>query len=288
MNKLLIITIVLFLSFNGSYSEENAHQKAFKEGTKTEKFITAHPLKANEERKPMGSLVNLGDYGVDDFAYLAVPERAPIGGVILIHEWWGLNQHMKLTADHYAAQGYVTVAIDLYNGTSTEDPTQAGALMRELNQKSALKTITAGIRFLKESPRFKVPKVASIGWCMGGGLSLQTALQVEALDAAVMYYGPVETDKEKLEKLKIPILGIFATQDDWVKPESVDVFEKALVELKKECRFVRFDAAHAFANPSNSKFNPEFADQASKKVSEFLDHVFSTPTQKAGFFEKLF
>ena len=283
-----ITYIVLAALMNFGFSEESSTQKEFKEGSKTEKFIEAHPLKSEAEGKPKGNLVNLGDYGVDDFAYLAVPAQEPIGGVVLIHEWWGLNQHIKLTADDYAARGYVTIAVDLYNGTSTEDATQAGTLMRELNQKSALKIITASVRFLKESPRFKVAKVASVGWCMGGGLSLQSALQIEKLDAAVMYYGPVETDRDKLSKLKIPLLGIFATQDAWVKPESVVEFEKLLLELKKEHTIFRFDAPHAFANPSNAKYNAAFSDQASKSVFSFLYQVFTNPTPKAGFFEKLF
>ncbi len=288
MKRIRLISVGLMILISVGFSEENSNQKEFKEATKTAQFIEAHPFKGDESRKPKGNLVNLGDYGVDDFAYLAVPAQEPIGGVVLIHEWWGLNKHIKLTADDYAARGYVTIAVDLYNGTSTEDATQAGALMRELNEKLALKTINAGVRFLKESPRFKVGKVASIGWCMGGGLSLQSALQIEKLDAAVMYYGPVETDQEKLEKLKIPLLGLFATKDDWVKPASVDEFEKKLTALKKEYRFLRFDAAHAFANPSNANFKPEFAEQASKAVLAFLHQVFTNPTKKAGFFENLF
>jgi carboxymethylenebutenolidase len=160
--------------------------------------------------------------------------------------------------------------------------------MRELNQKLALKVIGAGVRFLKESPRFKVKKVATVGWCMGGGLSLQSALQLEKVDAAVMYYGPVETDRAKVEKLKVPLLGIFATQDEWVKPESVLEFEKLLIELKKDHQFLRLDAAHAFANPSNAKYKQDFAEEASKAVMSFLYQIFTSPPKKEGFFQKLF
>ncbi|MES2308783.1 MAG: dienelactone hydrolase family protein [Verrucomicrobiota bacterium] len=288
VKKIFYFVAVLGLVFRLEAAPENANQKAFKDATKTEKFVEAHPFKEDDERKPTGNLVNLGDYGVDDFAYLAVPEQEPIGGVLLIHEWWGLNTHMKLTADWYAAHGYVTLAVDLYNGTSTDDASRAGALMRDLNQKLALKVIGAGVRFLKESPRFKVAKVATVGWCMGGGLSLQSALQVDKIDGAVMYYGPVETDRNKLDKLKIPLLGIFGTQDEWVKPESVNEFEKLLIELKKDHQIFRFDAPHAFANPSNAKYKPEFAEQASKAVMAFLYQIFTSPPKKEGFFQKIF
>lgn len=283
MRKVFLGMVLLGLSF-GFVS---AQEKEFKEASKTQKFAEAHPLKSEDEGKPRGNLVNLGDYGVDDFAYISVPDQEPIGGVVLIHEWWGLNPNIKKTADLYASRGYVTLAVDLYNGTVTDDANRAGVLMRELNEKFAIRIITAGVRCLKESPKFKVPKVATVGWCMGGGLSLQSALQIEKLDAAVIYYGPTETDRDKVSKLKIPILGIYATQDEWIKIESVQEFEKLLIDLKKPHKFLKFDAVHAFANPSNAKFNAEYADQAFKEVMAFLYQTFTNPP-KEGLFQKLF
>lgn len=285
MKKLFLLFCIVGWGFG--FSQENPNQKDFKQASKTEKFAQAHPLKGESEGKLKGSLINLGDYGVDDFGYVSVPDQEPIGGVVLIHEWWGLNQHIKKTADLYASRGYVALAVDLYNGTVTDDATRAGVLMRELNQKSALKLIGAGIRCLKESPKFKVPQVATVGWCMGGGLSLQAALENEKLDAAVIYYGPTETDRNKVTRLKVPLLGIYATQDEWVKIESVNEFEKMLIDLKKPHKFLKMEAVHAFANPSNAKYNPELSEQAFKEVMSFLYKVFTTP-KKEGFFEKIF
>lgn len=250
--------------------------------------LEAEPQKTATDRPLKGKLVNLGDFGMDDFVYLAIPEQEPVGGVLLIHEYWGLEDSVKEAADRMAESGYVTLAIDLFNGTVVDDPRRAEQLMKELRPEGAMKRIRAGVKFLKESPRFKVPHVATVGWGMGGGLSLQAALQVEGLEAAVVYYGPLELNREKLSKLKIPVLGIFANQDLWITPAMVNEFEKISVELKKPVQIQRYPVAHAFANPNNDHSNPETAAKAWKLTTDFLYRTFTNPPKKETLLEKLF
>jgi carboxymethylenebutenolidase len=109
----------------------------------------------------------------------------------------------------------------------------------------------------------KKAKVATVGWCFGGGWSLQSALIAgKQAKACIIYYGMPEKDKERLKTLKAPVLGIFASQEKWISPEVVSQFEKDMKEVGKAVTIKNFDAEHAFANPSNPKYNKEYADQA--------------------------
>lgn len=251
-------------------------------------FTAAHPLKPESAPEPRGAMVKLSDFGSDEVAYLSLPNTPPLGGVIVLHEWWGLNTHIKQTTDRLAEEGFVALAVDLYNGAVVTNPERAAELMRDLNPASAIKTITAATRFLRESPRFRTARVATIGWCMGGGMSLQAALQVKGLDAAVIYYGPVEMDEKKLSKLHIPILGLYALQDKWVTPEAVRGFEEMLTRLEKPHEFQSFDAVHAFANPSNANYHAEFAAKAWSRSMTFLRRELGTPEPKKNIFQKVF
>jgi carboxymethylenebutenolidase len=251
-------------------------------------LAAAHPLKPEAAIELRGAMVKLSDFGTDEVAYLSLPTVPPLGGVIVLHEWWGLNVHMKQTTDRLAEEGFVALAVDLYNGAIVTNPERAAELMRELNPASAMKTITAATRFLRESPRFRTARVATIGWCMGGGISLQAALQVKGLNAAVIYYGPVETDEKKLSKLQIPILGLYALQDKWVTPEAVRGFEEMLTRMEKLHEFQSFEAVHAFANPSNASYHAEFAAQAWKRSITFLRRELGSAEPKKNIFQKVF
>ena len=118
--------------------------------------------------------------------------------------------------------------------------------------------------------RVNASKVGSIGWCFGGGMSLQTALNVPELNAAVIYYGQPEKDVEQLKNIKAHILGIFANQDDWITPELVNAFEANLTTAGVQKQMYRYDAVHAFANPSNAKYDSAMAGDAWDKTRAFL------------------
>lgn len=229
----------------------------------------AHPLRAAAV-KPTGQSVTAAVGSIQLTGYLVQPAGAgPFPGVIMIHEWWGLNQQIKETADRLAQEGYVVLAPDLYHGKIATDPKTAGEYMNAVDPADALATLKAAHAWLKDRPATKGRKIGSIGWCMGGGWSLQLGLN-EPVDAVVVYYGLVEKDPAVLKKLKGPVLGIFANKDGWITPEMANGFEQGLKTAQVVNQIHRYDADHAFANPSNPNYKSEMATDAWKKTLAFF------------------
>jgi carboxymethylenebutenolidase len=206
-------------------------------------------------------------------AYLAKPADAPRGGLIVIHEWWGLNENIREMARRLAAEGYVALAIDLYDGEVAADAAQARELMAAAMQdpERVDRVLEDAYRWLRDEGG--VQHVGSIGWCLGGALSLRTAILLpDELGAAVIYYGRVVTDAAELAPLTMPILGIFGGQDRGIPIASVRQFETTLETLGKTVEIVVYeDADHAFANPSGTRYAPEAAADAWRRTLQFLD-----------------
>jgi carboxymethylenebutenolidase len=226
-----------------------------------------HPLDANAP-KAAGSMIDLKAGDQTSKAYVARPKGTPKGGLLVIHEWWGLNDWVKHEADRLAGEGYLALAVDLYKGKVATKPDEAQALMKGKDEAWGDQVEEAGIEWLKAQ---KPGKVATIGWCMGGGESLKASLHdPKDVDATVMYYGFPVNDAAKLKTLKGPVLGIFANKDKAITPEIVDQFDKTLTEAGVKHEFHRYDADHAFANPSGGRYNPDAAKDAWKKTTAFL------------------
>lgn len=207
-------------------------------------------------------------------AYLSLPAgQGPFPGIIVIHEWWGLNDNIKHWTDRLASAGYAALAVDLYNGTVATDRDTAMAAMKGVDKTKGMATVRAGLDFLTNDPRIKAPVQAVIGWCFGGGWSLQTAIHQPDLDGAIIYYGHLETDPAKLATIKARVLGIFGNKDQGIPPAEVDGFEARLKEAKINATIHRYDADHAFANPSNPKYDEKNAADAWTKVLAFLDEL---------------
>jgi carboxymethylenebutenolidase len=241
-------------------------------GLSEEEFAKLHALKEGEAPPAKGTMVDLAD---GTKAYLTLPENAKPGlpAVIVIHEWWGLNSHIKYWADRLTLTGRAALAIDLYGGKVATDQKSAMELMQAANKEGqkSVATLLAARDFVKKDARVKAAKVGSIGWCFGGGMSLQLALNAPDLDACVMYYGFPVNDPVKLAAIKAPILGIFGNKDKAIDPPAVDAFDKALTEAKIVHTFFRYDAPHAFANPSNPAYDGKSASDAFEKVKAFFD-----------------
>lgn len=207
--------------------------------------------------------------------YLAMPRDAaePLPGIIVIHEWWGLNDNIKAMTRRLAGEGYVALAVDLYGGKTAETPEAAQAMMIELlaNEDAARNNLRQAYDYL-EKYAF-APRIATIGWCLGGGWSLQTALMYpDALDAMVMYYGQVVTEPNRLAALNVPVLGFFGAQDQSIPVRDVQQFRSALNELGKTQEVLIIPRAdHAFANPSGGNYNEQAANEAWVKTVAFLD-----------------
>jgi carboxymethylenebutenolidase len=226
-----------------------------------------HPLDPNAP-KPRGTMTELPVGDQQSRAYVAKPQGDPKGTLLVVHEWWGLNDWVKHEADELAGQGYLALAIDLYKGAVATDPKEAQELMGALDKAWAGKVEKAGIEWLKKNG--KGAKIGTIGWCMGGGESLRASLLAAGdVAATVMYYGIPVLDVAELKTLKA-LLGIWANKDGWITPAIVKQFDQALTDARVKHEFHAYDADHAFANPSGGAYNPAAAKDAWQKTIAFL------------------
>lgn len=198
--------------------------------------------------------------------------KGPFPGIVVIHEWWGLNDWVKQQADKLADEGYVTLAIDLYRGQVATTPEMAHELTRSLHGPRVTSDLRAAFAFLQSQPNVNPARIGSIGWCMGGGFSLDLALLEPTLAADVINYGELETDPDELKKIHAPILGLFGAQDHGITPDDVRKFEAALKQLGKKIDVTIYpDAGHAFQNPNNKTgYRPADTEDAWKRTTAFL------------------
>ena len=205
--------------------------------------------------------------------YLARPKDAkgPLPGLIVIHEWWGLNDNIRAMTRRLAGEGYQALAVDLYGGATADTPEAATKLMNGVlgNTAAAQDNLKRAVAYLKGKG---VKKLGVIGWCFGGGWSLQAALLAPAdINATVIYYGRLETDPAKLAALKSPVIGFFGATDNSIPAATIHAFE---AELKKQGKPVEVHiyegAGHAFANPSGGNYRPEAAKDSWAKTTAFL------------------
>jgi carboxymethylenebutenolidase len=198
--------------------------------------------------------------------------KGPFPALIVIHEWWGLNDWVKEQASKFADEGYVALAVDLYRGRVASTPDVAHELSRGVPEDRAKRDLQAAFDYLASLPDVKKDRIGSVGWCMGGGYSLDTALLEPGLAAAVINYGHLATDTAELEKINAPILGNFGGQDRGITPDDVKKFQQALEQLGKKADIKIYpDAGHAFENPNNKQgFRAGDAADAWKRTLDFL------------------
>ncbi|MCB2156417.1 dienelactone hydrolase family protein [bacterium] len=206
-------------------------------------------------------------------AYLCRPATSdPVPAIVVIHEWWGLNEHIKSEAERLARLGYVTLAVDLYNGRVATSPADAAALKGEVDDAAAVATMRGAVDFLAKLPQTKGQPIGCIGWCFGGTKSLQLAIAEPRIDACVLYYGTPITDPEELGRIQGRVLGIFGEADSHIPLKEVDALADGLALSGVPYRIETFpDVGHAFANPSNQGgYAPKAAEDARRISDEFL------------------
>ena len=211
-------------------------------------------------------------------AYLAVPKgEGPFPGLIVIHEWWGLTEWIKNNADSFADNGYAALAIDLYRGKSASSPQEAAELSGSVPVERAITDLKAAYNYLQNIPGIDKEKIGSIGWCMGGGYSLQAALNNPALDACIIAYGRLTNDVNEVKKINCPVLGIFAENDPNITPAKVHDFENLLNDEGKENHIIIYpNVSHAFMNPGNTRgYSDSTANEAWNEIYSFLDENLS-------------
>ena len=217
--------------------------------------------------------------------YLAMPQDAaePLPGIIVIHESWGLNDDIKALTRRLASHGYVVLAVDLYGGKTAKTPEAANALMIDLysDPDAARRNLQQAYGYLEKYAL--APHIATVGWDLGGGWSLQTALEYPgALDAAVMYYGQIVTARERLKPLNVPVLGFFGAEDRSIPVREVQEFRATMADLGKNAEVLIVSrVGHGFAIPSSAAYDEKAANEAWEQTLAFLERnlKLDTPTR---------
>ena len=212
-----------------------------------------------------------GDETVQGVLYTP-PGKGPFAAIIVIHEWWGLNDWVKEQASRLADQGYEALAIDLYRGKVATTPETAHELMRGVPDDRARRDLHAAFEFLESKPNVNKKRIGAIGWCMGGGYALDVALDEPTLSADVINYGHLVTDPAEIKKINAPILGLFGAQDQGITPDDVHKFEAAMKQQGKIIEIKIYeDAGHGFENPGNKTgYRPADAEDAWQRTVNFL------------------
>lgn len=176
----------------------------------------------------------------------------PFPAIVVIHEWWGLNDWVKQQARMFAGHGYVTLAVDLYRGQVATDPEMAHELMRALPQDRGVGYLRSAVAYLKTLKTVDPNRIGAVGWCMGGSFAMQLAVAEPSLKAVAINYGALETDPAQLKKIHAAILGNFGAQDRGITPADVQAFAAAMQKIGHPVDVKEYaDAGHAFQNPNN-------------------------------------
>jgi carboxymethylenebutenolidase len=218
----------------------------------------------------MSEMVKFKANGREADGYLALPASGKGPGIVVIQEWWGLVPQIKGVADRLAGEGFVSLVPDLYHGETTTSPDQAGKLMMALKIDEAEKDLRGAVQSLM-AHKAVTQKVGTIGFCMGGALSLFAASKNPEVSACVVFYGGHPNVKPDLANLKAPVLGLYAGKDGFVTPESVKALDAELTRLGKRHEFHTYPGVdHAFANETGRNYNREAAADAWKRAVTFL------------------
>jgi carboxymethylenebutenolidase len=244
--------------------------ETFAQLSKDEAFIASHldplPFTLTD---PMGKDISFKTPdGKEGYGYELKASTPTDNYVLVVHEWWGLNDYIRQESEKiFKTLGNVNViAIDLYDKKVASNKDSAAKYMSEVNPSRAEAILKGAIAYTGSKA-----KIATIGWCFGGGWSMQAALLAgRQCKACVMYYGMPEENTDKLKQLRAPVLFVWAKQDKWINKDVEEKFTASMKALNKELEVQPYDADHAFANPSNPKYSKEYADDAFAKATAFI------------------
>ena len=202
-------------------------------------------------------------------AHVALPDQESRAVVILIQEWWGINDHIRDLCARYAREGYTAVAPDLFRGVVTKDPAEASRLMHALSNEDGMATISAALQEVRS--KYNAERVGITGYCMGGSFALRAACELHELAAAAPFYGDIPEDKI-LAQLTVPTLFFAGARDNWITPEKVNELKEAAHRHNLPVEVVTYDADHAFFNDTRPDvYNPEAAADAWRRVLNVFD-----------------
>lgn len=273
--KKITINLITIIIFKNSFSQisvchsTSSHQE-FVSFAADDSFknIHAEPIKSNiTMQKGMMISFPTSD-GKSGGAYHIAPEVTSKKALFVFHEWWGLNEHIKQEAERLSNElkDMHIFAIDLYDSLVAYTREHAAQLMSELKPKRAEVIIRGLLDYIGEDMQ-----IATLGWCLGGGWSLQASIIAERQSkACVIYYGMPEKNIHRLQKLTAPVLFIAADRDAWITSDIVMNFAQTMSDLKKTISVINYSADHAFANPSNPHYDKEKANDAFRQAVDFI------------------
>ena len=202
-------------------------------------------------------------------AYVAMPDEPSGKVVILIQEWWGVNDHIKDIANRYAAEGFIAIAPDLYRGKIAKTSDEASKMMHDLQIEDGLDTIRNAVD--AASDKYEIAHFGITGYCMGGTFALRAACELAGFNAAAVFYGDIPPE-DILKKLKVPTIFISGTKDSWINPQKVAELEAAAERYELPLESVKYEADHAFFNDTRPEvYNETAALDAWKRVTEFFN-----------------
>ncbi len=269
--KSFIFTFIFLFAFQSTNAQKSCCSAtlAFNDNSEDRNFKSKHELKSYSGPELKGKMIDIQIDGEDPaMVYALLSKKETNKYLFVFHEWWGLNDHIKGEADKYfsSIDDINVIALDLYDGKVATTREQAGEYMQSAQQERIFKIINAANVWTEEDS-----KITTIGWCFGGGWSMQSAIAVGTKAAGcVVYYGMPENDATKIKSLTCDVLGIFAEEDKWINHTVVSEYETAMNEAGKKYETHWFNASHAFANPSNKLYNEKFAAQANKMALIYI------------------
>jgi carboxymethylenebutenolidase len=236
-------------------------------------FTAAHiaPVAIHFKAKE-GKMVSFATSGAEGHGFLVPANKGNSAAVLMFHEWWGLNDNIKSEAERLHNEiGAAVLAVDLYDGKVTADPSEAGKLMQGMDQKRGVALVHGAIDALENGKLAHAKGLGTIGWCFGGGWSHRAAIEGgPVVKACVIYYGMPSTDQADLARLKAPVLMFWGTKDGFINAKVVSDFEAAMKKAGKPLTTHAFDAVHAFANPSNPKYDKAAATTSHAETLAFF------------------
>jgi carboxymethylenebutenolidase len=268
-NHLFVTAILLLLSASAVLCQEPQHP-----GGRERSGMLQKPAPKLDLSITRGKFVSFPSPSGTARGYLALPDdkNSKHGAVIVIQEWWGLNDWVMQQADRFAKQGYAALAVDLYRGRVATDQNEAHELMRGLPQDRAIADLKSGFNLLAARTDVDPARIGAIGWCMGGGYALDLTIAEPRLSATVINYGHLVTDPASIAAIRTPILGNFGVEDRGIPPSDVRAFADAMRAAGKSIDVKIYPGAgHAFMNSNNKGgYIPDAAQDAWSRIDAFF------------------
>ncbi|MEQ8624656.1 MAG: dienelactone hydrolase family protein [Vicingaceae bacterium] len=269
IGHLAVLVILIGCGRNQKINEATTSTEEFSELSKEEGFAEKHAEPKAIASNIRGEMISIPvKDGEAAAAYQIKSEKKTKNYLFVIHEWWGLNNHIKNEANKWFEKlGNVNVlALDLYDGKVATTREEAQEYMSSVDEERIKSIIDAAIETLPLDA-----ELATIGWCFGGGWSLRAAIQAgDKSTACVIYYGMPVKEEEQLKALNAEVLFIYGTQDEWINENVAKAFQANMKQVNKVVEILAFDADHAFANPSGGHYKEKAAKEANEKAYEFL------------------